>query len=168
MDQPAAVESQMTDSQGDRPSPPYGVVPIKRAVVSAYDKTGLVPLANALKEFGLQFSLDDFGTGYSSLSHIKKLPIHTLKIDQSFVNDITRNPDDATIASAIVTMARSMSLNVIAEGVELREQVKFLYSINCSAMQGNYFSKPLPAKEFSSLLLKPHWRKLVPHTVASH
>jgi len=121
-----------------------------------------------LSSLGVHISIDDFGTGYSSLSHIKKLPIHTLKIDQSFVNDITRNPDDATIASAIVTMARSMSLNVIAEGVELREQVKFLYSINCSAMQGNYFSKPLPAKEFSSLLLKPHWRKLVPHTVASH
>jgi EAL domain-containing protein (putative c-di-GMP-specific phosphodiesterase class I) len=104
---------------------------------------------------GVRISIDDFGTGYSSLSHIKKLPIQTLKIDQSFVGDITVNPDDAAITSAIITMASNLRLEVIAEGVETEEQMKFLCSVNCHQMQGNFFSKPISAEEISPLIRKP-------------
>jgi diguanylate cyclase (GGDEF)-like protein len=112
-----------------------------------------------LSDLGVHISIDDFGTGYSSLSYIKKLPIHTLKIDQSFVSDITVNPDDAAIARAIITMAQSLRLNVIAEGVEEKEQMKFLYSLNCTGMQGFYFSKPLPPEECYPLLSRPRWHR---------
>lgn len=111
-----------------------------------------------LNDLGVHISIDDFGTGYSSLSYIKKLPIHTLKIDQSFVSDIIVNQDDSAIATAIITMAHSLKLNVIAEGVETREQMQFLYALNCSYMQGYFFSEPLPSKGFSSFHRKSHWR----------
>jgi predicted signal transduction protein with EAL and GGDEF domain len=111
-----------------------------------------------LCDLGAHISIDDFGTGYSSLSYIKKLPIHTLKIDQSFVSDIIVNNDDAAIATAIITMAHSLRLNVIAEGVETREQMLFLNSLNCSDMQGYFFSRPLPSNEFSPFECKSHWR----------
>jgi diguanylate cyclase (GGDEF)-like protein len=115
-----------------------------------------------LSDLGVHISIDDFGTGYSSLSYIKKLPIHTLKIDQSFVSDITENADDAAIATAVVTMAQSLSLNVVAEGVELEKQARLLDAIDCSEMQGYFFSRPLPAEEFLPLLNKTHWRSADP------
>ena len=121
-----------------------------------------------LSDQGVHISIDDFGTGYSSLSYIKKFPIHTLKIDQSFVSDIIVNQDDAAIATAIITMARSLKLNVIAEGVEASEQMRFLYSLKCSDMQGYFFSKPLLSNEFYPFLLKPHWGKSAPQTLMSH
>jgi len=110
-----------------------------------------------LSDLGIHISIDDFGTGYSSLNYIKKLPINTLKIDQSFVSDLTINSDDAAIATAVINMAKSLRLNVIAEGVEAVEQVKFLSSLDCQEMQGFYFSKPLPAIELPPFLRKPHW-----------
>jgi diguanylate cyclase (GGDEF)-like protein len=119
-----------------------------------------------LSDLGVHISIDDFGTGYSSLSYIKKLPIHTLKIDQSFVSDITVNPDDSAIARAIITMAKSLRLNVIAEGVELEEQLRFLYTLNCSKMQGHFFSSPVRAEEFSPFICKPyHQNKLRPEFI---
>jgi len=108
-----------------------------------------------LSNLGVHISIDDFGTGYSSLSYIKKLPINTLKIDQSFVNDITTNSDDAAIATAIIGMAQSLRLNVIAEGVEAKEQIDFLSSQNCRGMQGYYFSKPLSADEVLPFMREP-------------
>jgi diguanylate cyclase (GGDEF)-like protein len=111
-----------------------------------------------LNDLGVHITIDDFGTGYSSLSYIKKLPIHNLKIDKSFVSDIIANNDDAAIATAIITMAHSLRLNVIAEGVETREQMQFLYSLNCFVMQGYFFSKPLPSNEFSPCQCQSHWR----------
>lgn len=105
-----------------------------------------------LNDIGIAFSLDDFGTGYSSLSYLKRLPIETLKIDQSFVRDIPHDKDDSAIAATIVAMALTLNLRVIAEGVETIEQLAFLRSQACTAMQGYYFSKPLPAKEFAHML----------------
>ena len=121
-----------------------------------------------LSDLGVHISIDDFGTGYSSLSYIKKLPIHTLKIDQSFVNDITVNADDAAIATAVVTLAQSLNLNVVAEGVELEEQARLLDALDCPEMQGYFFSKPLPADEFLPLMGKMHWRSSEPRDVTMH
>ena len=107
-----------------------------------------------LHEMGIAISIDDFGTGYSSLNYLKRFPISILKIDRVFVNDITSNPDDAAIASAIITMAHSLKLEVVAEGVETEEQLQFLRTNHCDKMQGYLFSKPLPADELAQLLLK--------------
>jgi len=108
----------------------------------------------SLNESGVRFAIDDFGTGYSSLSYLRRFPIDTIKIDRSFIHDVTDNPDDAAIASAIIVMAQSLSLNVIAEGVENQQQLAFLVSRDCYYLQGNLFSRPLPAEEFAALLRK--------------
>jgi len=116
------------------------------------DVSTTISIMQQLKEIGISFSLDDFGTGYSSLSHLKRFPIETLKIDQSFVRDIPHNKDDSAIAVAIIAMAGALGIKVIAEGVETPEQLAFLRTQNCTAMQGYYFSKPLPSDEFALLL----------------
>ncbi|HEU4963495.1 MAG TPA: EAL domain-containing protein [Bacilli bacterium] len=106
-----------------------------------------------LREMGITIAIDDFGTGYSSLSYLKKFPIDSLKIDRSFVQDITDAEEDAQIARAIITLGHSLQLNVVAEGVETAGQLEFLRENGCDEMQGFYFSKPLPADEFANLLL---------------
>jgi len=106
----------------------------------------------ALKKIGVQFSMDDFGTGYSSLSSLKKLPLDQLKIDQSFVRDITTDPDDAIIVQTIIAMANNMKLSVIAEGVETEQQKAFLTKNNCLYFQGYLFGKPITIEQFEAIL----------------
>ncbi len=105
-----------------------------------------------LNQLGVKLSIDDFGTGYSSLSYLKRFPIDTLKIDHSFIKDVSGDKDDQAITSAIIAMARYLGLKVIAEGVETESQLKFLLSKQCDSIQGYLFSEPLPARAFESLL----------------
>lgn len=107
---------------------------------------------NELKKMGVSIAVDDFGTGYSSLAYLKRFKLDTLKIDQSFVRDISNDADDAAIVSAIINMAHSLGMNVVAEGVESREQLEFLRANACDQIQGYYFSQPLPAEAFANLL----------------
>ncbi len=107
-----------------------------------------------LKNLGVSISLDDFGTGYSSLSYLRRFPIDELKIDKSFINDIHENPDDAAIASAIVAMAISLGLRVVAEGVEKKEQIDMLVAMGCTQVQGYYFGRPMDAESFKERFQK--------------
>jgi predicted signal transduction protein with EAL and GGDEF domain len=123
-------------------------------VMQDVEKT--IATLSKLKAMGIKLSIDDFGTGYSSLSYLKRFPIDTLKIDQSFVRDITTDPDDAAIAKAIISMAHDMQLRVIAEGVETEAQKTFLQQRHCDEMQGYLFSRPVPAEAFETLLRDGH------------
>lgn len=107
-----------------------------------------------IKMLGVDFSMDDFGTGYSSLQYLKRLPLDQIKIDKSFVNDITTDPNDAAIVQTIIAMTQAMGLNVIAEGVETQAQRDFLDEHGCHAFQGYLFSKPVPIEQFEALLDK--------------
>ncbi|KQL50205.1 hypothetical protein AN963_09210 [Brevibacillus choshinensis] len=109
-----------------------------------------------LHEFGVKISLDDFGTGYSSLSYLKQFPIHKLKIDRSFISDITKNASDQAIVATIISMARHLNMEVIAEGIETKGQLDFLMENSCQEIQGYYFSRPLPAEEVEAAFFAPY------------
>jgi EAL domain-containing protein (putative c-di-GMP-specific phosphodiesterase class I) len=106
----------------------------------------------SLKEMGVHLSIDDFGTGYSSLNYLKDFPIDRIKIDRSFVTDVNRSNDDAAIAGAIISMAHSLNLKVIAEGVENISQLEFLAARHCNEVQGFYLAAPMPAEAIAALL----------------
>jgi diguanylate cyclase (GGDEF)-like protein/PAS domain S-box-containing protein len=116
------------------------------------DSKSTVDVLRSIKDMGLLLALDDFGTGYSSLSYMRRFPIDTLKVDRSFVRDLTTDDADASIVSAVINMGKGLHMNVIAEGVETREQLAFLEEHACPEAQGYYFSHPVAAAEFTELL----------------
>jgi len=124
---------------------------ITESVVMDED-SGMVEVLRRLQALGVYLSIDDFGTGYSSLSYLKRLPVRGLKIDQSFIMDLHQDRDDAAITQAIISIARSLGLELVAEGVELDEQRLFLVEQGCDCGQGYLFSRPVPAAEFERLL----------------
>ena len=116
------------------------------------DPLAAIAVMNQLHQRGIRMAIDDFGTGYSSLSYLKKFKIDQLKIDQSFVRDISDDPDDKAIVTAIINLAASLGLSTIAEGVETASQLAYLRLQGCDQVQGYYFSKPLPKDEFEAFV----------------
>ena len=109
-------------------------------------------ILKAMKRLGVHISMDDFGTGYSSLSHLKHFPIDTLKIDRSFVKDLASDPKEEAIVSAIIVLAHSLGMDVVAEGVETQEELSIVKKHHCDKMQGYLFSRPVSAKDFETLI----------------
>jgi EAL domain-containing protein (putative c-di-GMP-specific phosphodiesterase class I) len=122
-----------------------------------------IVVLNKLQTKGIAISVDDFGTGFSSLSYLKRLPIDSLKVDQSFVRDLATDPDDAALVMAIVSLAHTLRLRVVAEGVETAEQLRFLRLLRCDEIQGYLISKPLPVAGLERLLALQ--RPLLPDAV---
>jgi EAL domain-containing protein (putative c-di-GMP-specific phosphodiesterase class I) len=122
----------------------------ERVLMRRADSTELI--LKTLKESGVQLAVDDFGTGYSSLSYLRSFPIDAIKIDQSFIRQISIAPDDTSIVTAMINMGHSLKLRVIAEGVETQEELDFLREHRCDEVQGYLFSRPVPAERFAALL----------------
>jgi EAL domain-containing protein (putative c-di-GMP-specific phosphodiesterase class I) len=116
--------------------------------------TRMIAVLARIKELGVRLALDDFGTGYSSLAQIKHFPVDTLKVDRSFIRNIPKDTEDRAITEAIIAMGKTLSLTVVAEGVETEEQMNFLKDHSCDEMQGYYFSKPIIPEQFAELLRK--------------
>jgi diguanylate cyclase (GGDEF)-like protein/PAS domain S-box-containing protein len=130
------------------------------------DSAAATKVLHALRKLGVSLALDDFGTGYSSLSHLKSFPFSAVKIDRSFVTDITSKPEDAAIAAAIIAMAHGLGLSSIAEGVETEGQFNYLRALGCDEMQGYFFSRPVRMDEFESQL-RNHERMTLPAPAAA-
>ena len=120
--------------------------------VAMKNPQGTIRLLTHLRELGIELAIDDFGTGYSSLAYLKQLPLDRLKLDRSFVMDIEQDPNDAAISAATISLAHSLGLSVVAEGVETASQYDFLKGLDCDVVQGYFFSRPLPAAEVEAFL----------------
>ena len=131
--------------------PQFLVVEITEYMAMEYEYSLYV--LNQLKSLGICISIDDFGTGYSSLKYLKDFPIDYIKIDRSFVSEITKDDNDAIIVKAIITLAHNLHLDVIAEGVETQAQVDFLKNYYCNIVQGYFFSKPIPTQEIEQIYI---------------
>ena len=142
----AAVIKETLQSTGLNPA--YLEIELTESLLMQ-DVEGGIKILQALKDLGLHVSIDDFGTGFSSLSYLKRLPVDKLKIDQSFVKDLTTDPGDAAIVISMITLAHNLDLTVVAEGVETEEQLGFLRAEACDEAQGYLISKPMPGEEFA-------------------
>jgi len=113
-----------------------------------HDPAAAIAMMNQLHAQGVRLSIDDFGTGYSSLSYLKQFKVYKLKIDKSFVHDVSEDPEDEAIISAVISMAHKLEMITIAEGVETHDQLHFLQGQGCDEIQGYFFSRPLPPDDF--------------------
>jgi EAL domain-containing protein (putative c-di-GMP-specific phosphodiesterase class I) len=120
--------------------------------VAMHNPQDAVAIMDSLHQQGIRLSIDDFGTGYSSLSYLKRFPVYKLKIDLSFIKYIVEHSEDRAIVKAIISLADSLGLQTIAEGVETQAQLEFLNESGCNEVQGYYYSKPVPADQFESFL----------------
>lgn len=127
-----------------------GIEITESTLMENYGET--IIILNKLHDLGFYILIDDFGTGYSSLSHLKKMPIDKLKIDKSFIDGIPNDSDDIVITKTIINLAKSLNLDIIAEGVETLEQIEFLKENCCYDIQGYYYSKPLTCDEIEKLI----------------
>jgi EAL domain-containing protein (putative c-di-GMP-specific phosphodiesterase class I) len=123
------------------------------------DLESTVRVLQSLKDIGVHLALDDFGTGFSSLSHLQRFPIDVLKIDQSFIRNLSADSSDASIVGAVIGMADSLRMRVVAEGVETEQQLNILAEQCCPEAQGYYFSRPLIAEDLTALLWQSQWQK---------
>jgi diguanylate cyclase (GGDEF)-like protein len=139
--------------------PKYLEVEVTETVVMENASHAIVTL-ESLSKMGIHVSIDDFGTGYSSLSYLKRFPINKLKIDRSFIRDVSSDMDDAAIVRATIALAHNLRLRVVAEGVENEDQLQFLRALGCDEYQGYYKSKPLPASDFARQMRSEHARQL--------
>ena len=130
--------------------------------VSMHNEESVIETLSALRAIGVSLAIDDFGTGYSSLSYLRRFPVHKLKVDRSFVKDITEAEPDSPIVKTIVSLASNLGLDVIAEGVETQRQADFLRSCGCVEMQGYLFSRPLPAEEMRQLFEQAASNEMAP------
>ena len=144
------IDSILKDTQMD---PQFLGIELTESAIIREPEVAILRLEK-IKSLGVKLSLDDFGTGYSSLSYLKRFPIDTLKIDQSFIRDVTTEKEDVALVQAIITMAHGLEMDVIAEGVEVREQYEFLVSHDCDTIQGYLFSRPIPADKMQAMLKK--------------
>ena len=149
--QPGLVETVQNALQKARLDPKYLELELTESLIMQNAET-TVEILRQLSDMGVTLSIDDFGTGYSSLNYLKRFPIHRLKIDRSFVHDLVTDPDDAAIVKAIISMAHSLKLDVVAESVETQEQLEFLRQNGCDKMQGFIFSRPVPSEVLTQLL----------------
>ena len=147
----SVVSRALEDTGSD---PEYLKIELTESAFMGTEETAIRTLM-ALKQLGVKLSIDDFGTGYSSLSYLKRFPVDNLKIDRSFIKDLPENLTDGAIIYAIVNMAHSLKLRVVAEGVHSAEQMKYLRMTGCDEAQGFYYSRPLPAEEATKLVLRP-------------
>ena len=145
--------------------PKYLELELTESVALLHPENVIVKL-QALRQLGVNISIDDFGTGYSSLSYLKDLPVTTVKIDRSFIKDITTDRRDKAVVAAIVAMAKTMEFNIIAEGVEKEAQLAILSELKCDQVQGFLFSKPLPAEDFRRLIYSNNPLEILAKTVS--
>jgi EAL domain-containing protein (putative c-di-GMP-specific phosphodiesterase class I) len=131
-------------------SPAVGIEITESVIMENIDAT--VEKLRSIRDMGLHIAIDDFGTGYSSLGYLAKLPVHSLKIDRTFIMAMVDDPDTLTLVSTIVSLAHSLRLKVVAEGVETEDQAKMLRLLNCDRMQGYLISKPVPESELQEIL----------------
>jgi diguanylate cyclase len=139
--------------------PRYLEVELTESAVMSDPEQSIVVLEQ-LSAMGVLVSVDDFGTGYSSMSYLRRFPIDKLKIDRVFINEIVSRPEDASIVRAIVSLAHSLNLKAVAEGVETAAQLDFLNAVGCDEYQGYHFSHPLPAVDFERLIRESRARNM--------